>query len=78
MVCSPPLIPVAPAGFQPAVPGLYFAMRNDTRGPHLTSKYIVQWNGNAGIPLNRIKASESETALYMEVAKLRLKLGNPG
>jgi hypothetical protein len=53
-------------------------MRNDTRGPHLTSKYIVQWNGNAGIPLNRIKASESETALYMEVAKLRLKLGNPG
>jgi hypothetical protein len=31
----------------------------------------------AALLLNRIKASESETALYMEVAKIQLKVGQP-
>jgi hypothetical protein len=31
----------------------------------------------AALLLNRIKASETETALYMEVAKIQLKLGRP-
>jgi hypothetical protein len=31
----------------------------------------------AALLLDRIKASESETALYMEVAKIQLKLGRP-